>query len=195
MEPVPDAVNAEGSCFWVLGLFVIMIIKHLSTVYTMVYKYACSGLQTEARFPLPLERMARVPRRSAASHPSGKKEQPRFPACASREMWPSVSPCPSLPAPEGIPRPLRSATAPSHSQAPARPREEVCYGRFCATWPFLELAQLAGHCPGTGWSSFLTAVSRYQVCEPGMGLGSTSLLPRGLLPLPPVPSFIWPELC
>lgn len=76
MEPVPDAVNPERSCFWVLGLFVIMIIKHLSTVYTMVYKYVCSGLQTGAGFLLPLERVARIPRRSASS---GETEPPRSP--------------------------------------------------------------------------------------------------------------------
>lgn len=61
--PAPDAVNAEGSCFWVC-LFVIIIIKHLSAVYTMVCKYAHSGLQTGAGFLLPLELVARVPLRS-----------------------------------------------------------------------------------------------------------------------------------
>lgn len=79
LEPVPDAVNAEGSCFWVLGLFVIMIIKHLSTVYTMVYKYACSGLQTGERFLLPLERVAGIPWCSAASCLVGKTEAASVP--------------------------------------------------------------------------------------------------------------------
>lgn len=63
MGPAPDAVNVERSCFWVC-LFVIVIIKHLSTVYTMVYKYVRGGLQTGAGFLLPLERVAPVPPRS-----------------------------------------------------------------------------------------------------------------------------------
>ena len=160
MEPVPDAVNAEGSCFWVLGLFVIMIIKHLSTVYTMVYKYVCSGLQTGARFPLPLEHMAGIPWRSAASRPLGETEQPRFPACASGETWLSASPCPSLslPAPEGILQPLQRAKLPPIARLPYAPGKKSAMEGFmpleavsgartaCRTLPGHGLEPLSNHC-------------------------------------------------
>lgn len=192
MEPVPDAVNAEGSCFWVLGLFVIMIIKHLSTVYTMVYKYVCSGLQTGARFLLPLETVAGIPWRLAASRPLGKIEQPRLSACVSREVWLSVSPCPCLLQRASFP-PCGVQQLPPVASLPYGPGKKSATEGFVPL-EFLELAQLAGYCPGMGWSSFLTAVSRYQDCEPGSGSGNSNLLPRGLLTFPPVPSFIWPRL-
>lgn len=140
MKPVPDAVNTEGSCFWVLGLFVIMIIKHLSAVYTMVYKYACSGLQTGARFLLPLEHMAWIPRHSAASRSLGETEQPRFPACVSGETRPSVSPCPSLPAPEGILPPCRVQQLPPIARLPYGP------GKKSATEDFVPLEAISGAC-------------------------------------------------
>lgn len=56
-----------------------MIIKHLSTVYIRVYKSACSSLQAGARFLLPLEHMAQIPRCSAASHLLGKTEAALIP--------------------------------------------------------------------------------------------------------------------
>lgn len=103
MEPVPDAANAEGSCCWALGLFVIRIIKRLSTVYTMVCKYACGGLQ--AGFLLPLERVARIPRCSVASWPLGKTEAASIPGLW--EWGEAAEPVPlPLPAPELVLHPL-----------------------------------------------------------------------------------------